>query len=279
MVDETYAESIQQWRNEYAQRLVSPDGWLAITGLFWLEEGENRMGSDPSNRVVLPPGSAPSFAGIFTLHEDEIILQAEDGVEMATNDQPISTTRIVITDYGSSGWILLNDLKISVIQRGTHYGVRVYDQNHPALKKPVALDWYPVKEKYRIAARFVPLEQPYTLSIVNILGDIVEEPCSGFAEFTVEGKTCRLFALPIEDGDRLWFLFLDATSRDTTYPGGRFLTSAGPQEGQVVLDFNKAHNPPCAYTAFATCPLPPAVNRLLIPVKAGELKFRKPIGD
>ena len=279
MADETYAESIRQWRKEYAQRRLSPDGWLAITGLFWLEQGENRMGSDPSNQVILPSGSAPAFAGIFSLRESEITLQAAEGVEMAINDQLVTTTPIIITEDGSSEWVLLNELKISVIQRGSRYGVRVYDQNHPALKMPIDLRWYPVKEEFRIQARFVPLDQPYTISIVNVMGDFLEEPCTGYAEFTAQGETCRLYALPIEDSGRLWFLFQDATGSHTTYPGGRFLTSDGPQEGQIVLDFNKAYNPPCAYTDFATCPLPPAVNRLPIPVEAGEMKFRKPTGE
>jgi uncharacterized protein len=156
-------------------------------------------------------------------------------------------------------------------------GVRVYDKNHPALLHFVSLRWYPVQPEYCIPARFVPLDPPVKLPIVNVLGDASEEDSPGYVEFTFDGQDCRMYALPIEDSDRLWFIFQDQTGKSVTYAGGRYMTTDGPKDGVVMLDFNKAHNPPCAYTDFATCPLPPAENRLSVAIKAGELRYSRPV--
>jgi uncharacterized protein (DUF1684 family) len=277
MDEKSHADSIRKWRQEYAQKLMSPEGWLAISGLFWLDQGENRMGAHPSNRIILPPNSAPEFSGIFTLRDREITLQAAEGVQMAINDQPLTTAQIAIDSYGSSEWIALKDLKISVIQRGARYGVRIYDKNHPQLKQFIVLHWFPIQPDYCIEASFIPFEQPKTMYIVNVLGDTLEMESPGYAEFTLQGQVYRLHAVPVEESDRLWFLFQDATSSDATYPGGRFLTSDAPRENKVTLDFNQAHNPPCAYTDFATCPLPPPINRLPVRVSAGESRYPRPV--
>jgi uncharacterized protein (DUF1684 family) len=277
MDEKTHADSIRKWRQEYAQHLMSPEGWLAISGLFWLDQGENHMGAHPSNRIILPPHSAPEDSGTFILRDREITLQVTGSVKMTINDQPISNTQIVIDSYGSSEWISLNDLKLSVIQRGARYGVRIYDKNHPQLKQFVVLRWFPIQLDYCIEASFVPFDQPKTMYIVNVLGDTLEMASPGYAEFPLQGQVCRLHAVPVEESDRLWFLFQDVTSSDATYPGGRFLTTDAPHENIVTLDFNKAHNPPCAYTDFATCPLPPSINRLPVRVSAGESRYPRPV--
>jgi len=277
MDEKNYADSIRKWRQEYAQRLMSPEGWLAISGLFWLDQGENRMGAHPSNRIILPPNSAPAFSGTFTLHDRDITLQAAEGALTTINDQPISQTQVIIDSYGSSDWIALNDLKLSVIQRGSRYGVRIYDKNHPQLKQFVVLRWFPIQPEYCVEADFTPFEQPVTISIVNVLGDTLEMQSPGYAEFKLHGQVSRLHAVPVEESDRLWFLFQDASSTDATYPGGRFMTTDAPAAGRVMLDFNKAHNPPCAYTDFATCPLPPPINRLPVRVSAGESRYPRPV--
>jgi uncharacterized protein (DUF1684 family) len=277
MDEKSYVDSIRKWRQEYAQKLMSPDGWLAISGLFWLDQGENRIGAHPSNRIVLPPHSAPEFSGIFTLRDREVTLQAAEDVQMTINDQPVTTTQVVIDSYGSSEWIALNDLKLSVIQRGSRYGVRIYDKNHPQLKQFVALRWFPIQPDYCIEASFIPFEQPKTMSIVNVVGDTLEMESPGYAEFTLQGQVCCLHAVLVEESDRLRFLFQDATSSDATYPGGRFLTTEAPDKGHVTLDFNQAHNPPCAYTDFATCPLPSPINRLPVRVSAGESRYPRPV--
>ncbi len=155
--------------------------------------------------------------------------------------------------------------------------MRIYDKNHPQLKQFVVLRWFPIQPDYCIEADFIPFEQPKIMSIVNVLGDTLEMESPGYTEFQLQGQVCRLHAVPVEESDRLWFLFQDATSSDATYPGGRFLTSDAPEDNKVTLDFNKAHNPPCAYTDFATCPLPPPVNRLPVRVSAGESRYPRPV--
>lgn len=275
MSDTSYLNEIQSWRRQYAENLASPDGWLAVSGLFWLQEGKNLLGTDLSSQITLPEGSAPAQSGVFTLHDGKIVLQCAEGAQMMLNNQPITKTEIILNEFGSSEWIVLNDLKISVIQRGTRLGVRIFDKNNPSLKYFVYLRWYPVQEPYRIQARFIPHPEPEIIHTVNILGDLLEMTCPGYAEFEQQGETCRLSPVEMDDG-RLWFMFLDATSGKETYSGGRYMTSGSPENGIVTLDFNKAHNPPCSYTDFATCPLPPSSNHLKVAIKAGELQFRTP---
>ncbi|MFM8322279.1 MAG: DUF1684 domain-containing protein [Chloroflexota bacterium] len=276
MTEDTYVESIREWRQAYAQRLLSPDSWLAISGLFWLNPGDNQVGASPSCQVILPRGSGPALAGVFHLQGNEVTLEAAPGVNITLLDQPVTAnTPVQIHNFGASDWILLNDLKLSVIQRGVRRGVRIYDKNNPSLTQFVSLRWYPIQPEYRIQARFVTLDQPEKLEIVNVIGDTLDIESPGYAEFSLQGETCRLMAIPEDDGG-LWFIFHDATGKDATYAGGRYLTSEAPQDGSLVLDFNRAHNPPCAYTDFATCPLPPAINRLSVSIKAGEVRYTRP---
>jgi uncharacterized protein (DUF1684 family) len=241
--------------------------------LFWLEEGENRFGSDPSNQVALPVGAAPPYSGVFIYKEDKIVLRAAEGVTLTMDGKPVTVTQVKLNEYGSSEWILLNELKLSVIQRGTRYGVRVYDPNNPSRKQFVSLHWFPIEEAYRIEAAFIPYDPVQKITIVNVIGDALEMVCPGYAEFTLHGESCRLYAIDSDDDGRLWFMFRDATSGSLTYPGGRYLISPQPEGGKVIVDFNRTYNPPCAYTDFATCPIPPVANRLKVPVMAGELKF------
>ncbi len=275
MSDASYLQSIQTWRRQYAEKLAAPDSWLAASGLFWLEEGENRLGTEPSNQISLPVGSAPDFAGTFIYSDGKVTLQAAPGVQMTINDQPVTKMPIALSEYGSSDWILLNDLKISIIQRGTRIGARIFDKNNPSLRHFVFLRWFPVQEAYRIKARFVPHEEPQIITTVNVLGDPLEMTCPGYVEFRLNKRKCSLMPIETDEG-RLWYMFRDATSGEQTYSGGRYLVSEPPEDNQVTLDFNKAHNPPCAYTDFATCPLPPATNHLAVRVAAGEQRFRVP---
>jgi len=156
-----------------------------------------------------------------------------------------------------------------VIQRGARYGIRLWDNQSPARLNFAGTRWFPVKESYRVTAQFTSYPQPKMIPILNILGDTEPTPSPGFAMFELEGKQCRLE--PVLEGDQLFFMYKDATSGKETYPAGRFLYTALPADGKVVLDFNQAHNPPCAFTPYATCPLPPKQNHLSVAVEAGEL--------
>jgi uncharacterized protein len=158
-----------------------------------------------------------------------------------------------------------------VIQRGKRFGIRLRDRNSEMRKNFTEIKYFPISEAYRVKARFVPSNPPKMISVPNILGETSDEPSPGYAEFTLRGHACRL--TPVTEGDQLFFIFKDLTSGKETYPPGRFLYTDMPKNGEVVLDFNKAYNPPCAFTPYATCPLPPAENRLPIRIEAGELRY------
>lgn len=272
-MSDNYYTSINNWRKSYEEKLGAPDGWLSISGLYWLKEGENRIGADASAEIMLPRNSAPRKAGIITLNGAQITLHAAEEAHFTCNDQPVTDQLIKLNEYGSSDWIFSNEVKFAVIQRETRYGVRVYDSNNPARRKFYNVRWFAINENFCLEARYCQLDEPIKLTIMTVLGDTSEELCNGYVEFLVKDTLCKLYPLEIEDGKRLWFLFRDQTNKNQTYSGGRFLTAESPKDGIVTLDFNKAYNPPCAYTHFATCPLPPEVNRLSVEIVAGELEF------
>jgi uncharacterized protein (DUF1684 family) len=272
-MDESYFNAIKAWRKDYEAELGAPDGWLSISGLFWLKEGENRIGAAPACEVTLPQHTGLAQAGTVTLAGHQITLTVAEGVRMTLNDEPLTTQDVKINDYGSSDWFFLGKLKFAVIQRGTRYGVRIYDPKNPARRKYYNIRWFPVNEALCVQGKFIPNEQPMTLSIMSVLGDISEEPCPGRIEFTLGDQACTLYPIHWEPANCLRLLFKDATNASLTFPGGRFLDAQYPQEGIVTLDFNKSFNPPCAYTMFATCPLPPDINKLPVQILAGEMNF------
>lgn len=271
-MDENYYNTIKDWRKQYETKLGAPDGWLSITGLYWLKDGENSLGTHVTNDIVLPRGAGPKQIGKIIFADGKIVLQTEPGAEMICEEQPVTSLEIRFNQYASSEWIYMNHVKFAVIQRGTRYGVRIYDENNPQRRKFVNIRWFPIEETYRIQARYHKLEEPIKLAIMNVIGDISQEPCYGYAEFTVEDQVCKLYPVTLDSGN-LWFMFKDASNGSLTYHGGRFVFAEAPQDDMINIDFNKTHNPPCAYTNFATCPLPPVINLLNVRVNAGEMEF------
>lgn len=273
-MEKNYHLNTINWRKDYERKLSAPDGWLSISGLYWLKEGENRLGSDPGCEVILPAAAAPAKVGRIRFDGSQISLDIETGVAVSFNDQPFQSGIIPLKEFGSSDWIVINQVKFAVIQRGIRYGVRVYDPNNPSRRQFVSLRWFPVDESYCVNATWTPLDPPRRIPITNVMGDTSEETCPGYAEFKLNRQVCRLYPISSEGDPRLWFMFKDAGNGQFTYPGGRFLWAEAPQEGRVILDFNKAYNPPCAYTDFATCPLPPEDNRAPVQILAGEMRYR-----
>jgi uncharacterized protein (DUF1684 family) len=268
----SYQEAIEQWQHRYEAALRADDGWLTLAGLFWLKEGENTIGTDRKNSFVLPKGSAPILAGVFEFHDGTTSFQPAVGANFTLNGQPLGSRVTLKADSSGSPDVLrLNDLTMFIIQRGNRFGIRVKDRDSPTRKAFAGLKYFPIDEQYRVTARFVPYDSTKKIAVPNILGDTEEESSPGYVEFTLNGRKCRLD--PVSAGDQLFFIFRDLTSGKTTYPSGRFLYTDLPKNGEVVLDFNKAVNPPCAFTPFATCPLPPRQNRLPVRVEAGELRY------
>ncbi|MDR3677832.1 MAG: DUF1684 domain-containing protein, partial [Acidobacteriota bacterium] len=172
---------------------------------------------------------------------------------------------------GSPDVLRVRSLSMFVIHRGNRFGIRLKDKDSEARRKFTGTHWFPVAEEYRVTAKFVPYTPPRKIAVPNILGDVEQEDCPGYVEFTLKGRQYRLD--PVSAGNELFFIFRDLTAGKETYPSGRFLNTAGAKNGEVVLDFNQAVNPPCAFTPYATCPLPPAQNHLPVRIEAGELRY------
>jgi len=267
----SYQAEIERWRQERETRLKADAGWLTVAGLFWLKEGKNSVGTDKSNDIVLPAGSAPASVGAFEFHEGETLFHTAAGVEVQVNGKQATSARLKPGTSGSPDVVQLNDLTMFVIQRGKRFAIRLKDKNSPMRKAFTGLKFFPPDERYRVRAKFVPYNPPKMIPIPNILGETEEQASPGYVEFMLNGHEYRLD--PVTEGDALFFIFKDLTSGKETYPPGRFLNTPMPKDGEVTLDFNKAYNPPCAFTPFATCPLPPKQNQLAVRIEAGELRY------
>src|SRR5262245_40952582 len=263
-----YQAEIESWRRRMEQSLRADRGWLTLAGLFWLNEGENRFGAATDNQIVLPGDSAPAHAGSFAFQGGAVTLRAETaGVTL--NGEPVTTARLRSDAEANPDLVEIGDLIMQVIRRGERYAIRLWDRRSPARAAFTGRRWYPVRESYRLPARFMPHDPPRTLPVPNVLGETAQRLSPGYATFTIDGLEYSLDA--VTDEDQLFFIFRDQTAGQTTYGAGRFLKAAFPQNGQITLDFNRAYSPPCAFTEFATCPLPPRRNYLPLRIEAGEI--------
>ncbi|HEY0513157.1 MAG TPA: DUF1684 domain-containing protein [Thermoanaerobaculia bacterium] len=268
-----YHKEIETWRHERVAGLQKEDGWLTLVGLYWLKRGANRFGSDPGDPIILPKGKAPAVAGTLTLQGPTVLLTAQPGVPVTADGKPVTPGTVLKTDAdGKPTIVQLGSLSFYVIKRGDRLGVRIKDRESPLLAAFKGLDDYPLRPEWRVAARFEPTKGK-KIPITNILGQVEDNPSPGAVVFDWQGKTYRLDALEGGPDGSLFLVFGDRTNGSETYGAGRFLDTDPPKDGKVMVDFNKAYNPPCAFTAFATCPLPPAQNKLPIRVEAGEKKF------
>lgn len=266
----SYEEGEARWRAEREKKLRADGGWLSVAGLFWLKEGDNHFGSGPACDVRLP-ASAPLRAGTFELRGGTVTARVEPGVQATSGGKAVSTLVLRPDTAGSPDVLQLGPLSMHVIARGSRLGIRLKDAEAPARREFPGLSWFPVDPAWRVVARFEPHARPRAIPVPNVLGEVSDLQSPGVAVFTLQGRELRLHPVLEEPGaQELFFIFSDLTARTETYGGGRFLDAALPKDGEVVLDFNRAYSPPCAFTAFATCPLPPRENRLDVRVEAGE---------
>jgi uncharacterized protein len=266
-----YKSQILSWRERRVSSLTSDEGWLTVAGLFWLKEGKNAVGAGPGNDIRLPNNSAAEQLGVIDFHDGVITFEAAQGADVTIDGKPATSAVLKPDTSENPDVIRTRALTMFVIQRGKRFAIRLKDRNSEARKNFTGIKYFPIDEKYQVRAKFVSYPAPKMISVPNILGETSEEPSPGYAEFTLGGRTCRL--TPVAEGDQLFFIFRDLTSGKETYPPGRFLYTGLPKNGEVVLDFNKAYNPPCAFTPYATCPLPPAENHLKVRIEAGELRY------
>ena len=268
---EAYTRSIDDWRAQREAALRAGDGWLTLVGLHWLREGPNTVGGRPTADVPLPVGSAPADVGTIELTGGVARFKPAPAGGIRINGAP-ARPQPLRPQPGDYDLVTTGSVTFFVIKRGDRYGVRVRDADSPARRDFAGLHWYPVRESYRVTATFVPHASPTSIMIANVLGAVEPWPTPGKVVFTLGGREFTLH--PVLDGAdarELFFIFRDATSGSDTYGGGRFLYAEMPKDGRVVLDFNKAESPPCAFTPFATCPLPPKENALPIRIEAGEM--------
>ena len=265
-----YAAEIEAWRTEREARLKADDGWLTLTGLFFLNEGDNSFGSSPQNDIELRAG--PEQAGIITLWNGRVGVRAVEGQTLLVDGRRVEAAQLWPTEGPDPPTITLGPLSLFCHASGDRLAVRVRDSESEIRLEFTKLRWYPVDESYRIPGRYVPHDKPRTMEVVNNLGDVLTLRTSGSVALTVKGETLRLTAIDYDD--RLWFVFSDLTSGSETYPSARFLYADMPDlDRRTTVDFNQAYNPPCAFNPYTTCPLPPPENRLQVRIEAGELDY------
>lgn len=266
--EKAYREEEERWRAERADRLKTEDGWLSLVGLFWLESGDNAVGSDPDGRVVLPVGPARAGRLLYDRTTVRLVATAESGFKVG--DQAV-TDRVLRTDAdGDPDVVRLGRVTFEVIRRGDRHGVRVRDPESPTRTQFTGLNWFPIDPAYRVEAVFRPFDEPRKMAIPTVIGTSEAMLAPGLLEFTLRGEKLTLLPLVDDPAATRFFLILrDGTSGKETYGAGRYLY-AERQGDRVVVDFNRIYNPPCAYTPHATCPLPPPENRLSLRIEAGE---------
>lgn len=271
MTEASYLDEIRTYQGEMDALLRAEDGWLTLAGLFWLAEGENKVGSAPHCAVPLP-AEAPAELGWLDFYPPEVTLHLSNGQPVWVGGEEKSGIIPLESDTNRNPTIIqIGPISFFIIQRGARTGVRVKHTNHPNRLNFPGRVWWPVDESFRVEAQIVPYDKPKTIAIPDFLGDVNKEKVHTSLQFTYHGHSVSLDALPTKSG-KFYLIFHDLSCGKGSYPPGRFLLTEHPEpEGQhVLIDFNKAYNPPCAFTNFATCPLPPQENHIPFTIQAGE---------
>lgn len=266
----SYESDLKDFRDRLETSLRADDGWLALAGLFWLHDGANTVGGDPDSDIALPETSAPPRVGVIDFHAGQATLTVADGISVSVDGEPVTVAKLV--DDGERrkpSLVRVGTVSFFVIRRGDQTGIRVRDTQSPARASFAGRKWFAPDPSFRVTGRFVPHPGPRQLPNVNVVGitEMIDNP--GRVAFELGGRQHEIEAF---DGgkDRLFLVLRDATSGTSTYGSSRFLNAPLHADGRVELDFNRAYNPPCAFTPFATCPLPPPENILPVAIEAGE---------
>ena len=275
-----WRQKIEAWRAEREKEIAAPDGWLTLIALEWLKPGVNSFGSGPDNQVRIN-AKAPAHVGLLTVSGKTVqLLSPASGFppDLLLDGKP-AREGLLSADDDHPSTLTWHGLSLIVLPRGGRYALRVKDADAPARAQFHGLRWYAPDLHFAVEARWTPNSPPHTLRIPTAIGTILDLAAPGVAEFTINGKTLRLEPVLESPQDKtLFFILRDTTSQSTTYQAGRFLRTEFPdrglaEPGTVILDFNQLYNPPCAYTPYATCPLPPDQNRLPVALEAGEQRY------
>ncbi len=271
--DPEYVKQIEKWDQRRVERLKADDGWLNLVGRFWLKLGENTFGTSKDNDIVIESSKLPAHIGTFLFKDSVVIFKAKDGVNVLLNGNPVQEVKMIDDQKKDMTVLQIGSIKFNLIVRDTLYGIRARDLNSDLVKNFKGIERFPVDESWNIKARFEPYNPPKEIAVPNVLGQISKEKSPGAVVFERNGKTYKIDAVD-EGGDKLFLIIADETSGEETYGGGRFMYVDKPDSnGNINLDFNKAYNPPCVFTKFATCPLPPEQNYLKLRIEAGEKMY------
>jgi len=263
-----YMEDIKEWQEQRLERLKSKNGWLSLAGLFWLEEGENSFGSDPENDIVFPE-KADAFCGTLVLNSGSVTLSVAEGVEIQHGDSLLTEMKLADDHSENTSHLQQGDLAWYIVKRGERYGIRLRDHKHPRIDELDHIPSYPIQTDYLVEATLEPFDSPKTMTVATPLEGFTESyKCPGILKFRIKGKELNLH--PFASGNGYFLVIADETSGLDTYGGGRFMYATPNSTGRIILDFNKAYNPPCAFSPFATCPMPPRENFMPAAIEAGE---------
>jgi hypothetical protein len=275
-----WRQELSAWRARQEREVAAPDGWLTLVGLEWLKPGINPVGAAADNHIQIH-GQAPDHLGLVTVSKKTVQLLAPSGgfaPELQIDGKP-AREGLLSTSGAKPSIISWHGLTLVVLERGDRYALRIKDANSPTRTGFHGLNWYAPDPRFLVTAKWIPFTPPHIEQIPTVIGTMLELPAPGVAEFTLEGQALSLEPV-IEPGEKdvLFFILRDETSKTTTYQAARFLHTGLPdhglgQPGLLTLDFNRLENPPCAYTPYATCPLPPEQNRLPVALEAGEQRY------
>jgi uncharacterized protein (DUF1684 family) len=268
--DPNYVKEINEWDQKRINRLKADDGWLNLVGRFWLKQGESTFGSAKDNDIVVESSKLQEHIGSFIFEDSVVTFRALDGVDVMLGDMSVKEIVLVDDQKNDVTVLQIGSVKFNLIVRDTLYGIRFRDLNSDLVKNFKGVDRFPIDESWKIIAKFEAYNPVKEIDVPNVLGQISKEKSPGAVVFERDGKTHRIDAVD-EGGDRLFLIIADQTSGEETYGGGRFMYVNKPDStGTILLDFNKAYNPPCVFTKYATCPLPPLQNYLKLKIEAGE---------
>jgi uncharacterized protein (DUF1684 family) len=272
--EQAYIDQINQWHQERVERLTSKTGWMSLAGLFWLNEGDNTFGADSSNDVIFPAGKAPDFMGAFILESGTVHVKILPTVKVLLDGKPVTDMVMKSDAEGEPTILSYGTLSWYIIKRSDNLAVRLRDSTNVNLQKFHGIERYPVDSSWRLQATFEAYNPQRSISTPTILGTVDEKPSPGALVFRIKNQSYRLDVIGDINDEQFFVIFGDPTNKDETYESGRYIYVENPGNGgKTIIDFNKAYNPPCAFTEFATCPFPPKQNYLPLKIEAGEKRY------
>jgi len=272
--EEVWVNDVETWHSDRIGSLRQDDSWLTLAGFFWLNDGKNSFGSGSSNDLVFEYEEAPENFGWFIVDGEEIKVELVTEAIVTVNNQPIKDMVIYNESMEEPVIMEWENLSWHIIKRGGQYAIRLRDHEHPQLAEFDGIDRYPLSPEWHVRAEFIPFNPPVAITVPNYIGEPSREEILGALEFEIGGEMHRLYPVADNLDERFFIIFSDETNGDQTYSAGRFVYTDPPDQNNIVyIDFNKAYNPPCVFSPYATCPLPPPENRLPFAVTAGELDF------